>query len=259
MEGIIKFAENPKDREDFFQFYHEIETLYEIISPDTFLRPYIADYLKLSKIYETIVNAKSMRPIMDLMKKTEELVRKNVTVDGLSGTLKLQKIDENTLEALKKDDASDNSRVINLAKSLVSSIDEDREAMPFLVSIADRAGAIVEALFDRQTTTKEALTSVQKQIEEYLQAKRERSAKNMTPQTFSVYWILKQEGLKNADIVADQVGLLLKHFPNWKVNPNELRDLRAELYKVFIPAVGKERMVELVKYLLKILGGGTTK
>ena len=62
--------------------------------------------------------------------------------------------------------------------------------------------------------------------------------------------------MKNPDAVADQVGGLLKRLPNWRFNASELRSLRAELYKVLIPAVGKERMIELVRQLLKILGGG---
>jgi type I restriction enzyme R subunit len=259
VERIIKLVENPKDREKFFQFYKELETLYEIISPDVFLRPYIDDYLELSKMYEVAVNAKSMRPIMDLMKKTEELVRKNVTLEELTGTLRLHKIDEDTLEAIKKEDSSDNSKVINLAKSLVNSIDEEEGSKPFLVSISERAGAVVEALYDRQTSTRDALKFIEKLIEEYNQAKREMAAKKMNTQTFSAYWILKQAGVKNPEVVAAQVEGLLKRFPNWQLNVAEFRALRAELYTVFIPAVGKERMAELVKKLLHALRGGVAE
>lgn len=256
VERIIEFAENPKDREKFFDFYKELETLYEIISPDSFLRPYMDDYLALSRIYEIVVNAKSVRPVMDLMKKTELLVRKNVKMEELTGTLNLYKIDEKTLDALKKDDSSDNSKVINLAKSLVHTIDQEQESKPFLVSIAERAGAVMEALSDRQMNTKNALKTMETLIEEYNQANREMASKNMDAQSFSVYWVLKQSGVKNAEVVAAQVGGLLKRFPNWQLNVSELRSLKAELYEVFIPAVGKGKMVELVDRILRILRGG---
>ncbi len=256
VERIIKLVEEPKERERFFDFYKELETLYEIISPDVFLRPYIDDYLELSKMYQVAVNAKSVRPVMDLMKKTEDLVRKKVKLEELTGTLKLHKIDENTLKALKKEDSSDNSKVINLAKSLVNSVDEEYGSKPFLVSIAERAGAIVEALYDRQTSTQDALRSMEKLVDEYNQANREMATRRMDTQTFSVYWVLKQADVKNPEVVAAQVGGLLKRFPNWQLNIAELRALKAELYKVFIPAVGKERMVDLVDKLLRVSRGG---
>ncbi len=82
------------------------------------------------------------------------------------------------------------------------------------------------------------------------------ATKGMDSQTFSVYWVVKQAGVKNSQTVAAKVGGLLKQFPNWQVNAAELRSLKAELYKVFIPAVGKERMVELVDKLLRFQRGG---
>ena len=257
VERIINLADNPKEREKFFELYKEIETLYEIISPDAFLRPYIEDYVVLSRIYEIAINAKSVRPIMDLQKKTEELVRKHVKINELTGTLEPHKIDDQTLNALKKEDASDNTKVINLARSLVSSVDEESSEQPFLVSISERAGIIIDALSERQIHTKDALQSIEKLVEEYNQAKREMSGKQMDVQTFSVYWIIKQAGVRNPEAVAAQVGNLLKQFPNWQMNIAELRLLKAELYKVFIPAVGKERMVELVDRLLQAQRGAT--
>ncbi len=252
VESIIQFVENPKEREQFFDFYRELQTLYEIISPDAFLRPYIEDYLALSKMYETAVNAKSVRPIMDLAKKTEELVRKHVKLEELTGTLKLHKIDEETLKVIKKDDTSDHSKVINLARSLVNIIDQEHGSKPFLMSISERAGAILEELYDRQLSTKDALQSMERLVGEHTQASREMAIKKMDNQDFSVYWIIRQAGVKNPEPVAAQVAALLKRFPNWHVNVAELRPLKAELYKIFLPAIGKGPMIELVERLLRV-------
>ena len=256
VERIIEFAENPERREKYFDFYHELETLYEIISPDNFLRPYLNDYLALSKIYDNAVNAKSVRPMMDLLHKTEELVKKTVKSEGFKGTLKIQKIDENTLNAIKKDDSSDSSKVINLARGLVAAVDEDISSRQYLLTIGERANAIVQALYDRQTTTKEALRAMEELVTEYNQANLEMESKNMDVQTFSVYWILKQAGVRNPEMVATQVGSLLHRYPNWRVNVSEERALRTDLYKIFLPAVGKERMVEVLENLLGVMRGG---
>ena len=258
VERIIEFAQDPEKREKFFDFFHELEALYEIISPDPFLRSYLNDYLALSKIYNNAVNAKSVRPMMDLMHKTEELVKNMVKSGGFTGTLKVQKIDENTLKAMKKDDSSDSSKVINLARGLVAAVDEDLSSKQYLLTIGERANAIVQAMSDRQMTTKTALRGIEDLVTEYNQANLEMTSRNMDPQTFSVYWILKQAGVQNPEMVATQVGSLLGRYPNWRVNVPEERALRTNLYKIFLPAVGKERMVEVLESLLGVLRGGTT-
>jgi type I restriction enzyme, R subunit len=257
VEAIIDRFSDAQERNRFTDFYKELETLYEIISPDEFLRPYLDDYLALSKVYEIMINARSVRPIRDLMRKTEALVRSNVTLEGLDGTLKLYKIDENTLRALKKDDASDNSKVINLAKSLVATVENERGMKPFIISIAERATTVLEAFHSRQVGTEDALRSLEKLVDEYNQASKEMKAKEMDVGTFSVYWVLKQTGLRNAEAVASQVSAAFGRYPNYKVNVEEARRLRAELYRIVLPAVGKERMVSVVDSLLKLEGVGS--
>jgi type I restriction enzyme R subunit len=256
VEGIIDWVADGDRREVFFDFFKEIETLYEIISPDQFLRPYLKDYVSLSKIYQVAINARSVRPLMDLMKKTEELVRKNVKADEITGTLKLYKLDENTIKAIKKDSDSDNTRVINLAKSIVATVEQERGEKPFIVSLAERATAVLDNLDNRRLSTQDALKTMERLVEEYNQATREMASKKMDIDTFSAYWILKRSGLKNPEPVAAQVSALFGKYSNWNVNVSELRGLKADLYKVFLPAVGKDKMVDLVEKLLQTQRGG---
>ena len=44
-ERAIAHFEDKERRGDFFKFFRELENLYEIISPDAFLRPFMDDYL----------------------------------------------------------------------------------------------------------------------------------------------------------------------------------------------------------------------
>ena len=44
MDALIEHFRDPERRKEFFKEYKEIEMLYEIISPDAFLRPFIDDY-----------------------------------------------------------------------------------------------------------------------------------------------------------------------------------------------------------------------
>jgi hypothetical protein len=57
VDNLIEHFRDNDRREEFFKEYKEIEMLYEIISPDAFLRPYIDDYTTLSSIYAVVRNA----------------------------------------------------------------------------------------------------------------------------------------------------------------------------------------------------------
>ena len=50
-DNLISYFRDKSKRKEFFKLYKELEMLYEIISPDVFLRPYIDAYATLSAIY----------------------------------------------------------------------------------------------------------------------------------------------------------------------------------------------------------------
>ena len=51
VDNLIEHFRDKERRKEFFKEYKEIEMLYEIISPDAFLRPFIDEYTTLSAIY----------------------------------------------------------------------------------------------------------------------------------------------------------------------------------------------------------------
>src|ERR1035438_1386206 len=97
VEKAVETFEDKDRRETFYKLYAELEMLYEIISPDVFLRPYIDNYGKLSVLYQIVRNAfaKKVAMIKDLMKKTEDLVKKTAVGTGFQTTMKVVRIDEN--------------------------------------------------------------------------------------------------------------------------------------------------------------------
>ena len=70
--------------------------------------------------------------------------------------------------------------------------------------------------------------------------------------TFTVYWILKQQGIASPEAVAAEVCGVLQRFPNHRDNPDEMRRLKADLYKVFLKAGAKETMVPLADRILRL-------
>ncbi len=51
---------------------------------------------------------------------------------------------------------------------------------------------------------------------------------------------------------APAINGLFQRFPNYKYNAAELRHLKAELYKLLLPIVGKDGMIPIAGKLLKL-------
>jgi type I restriction enzyme R subunit len=254
VERAIEGFEDKERREGFYKLFQELETLYEIISPDVFLRPYIEDYGKLSALYQIVVNAfsKKVALIRDLMKKTEDLVKRSAIGTGLDAVMKPVRIDENTLNALKSSDSGEPPKVINLGRSLIGTISEEAEQQPYLIPISERTEAILEAYDDRQLSTQSALEQLARLMEEYLQAKREREKTGFDGNTFALFWLVKQAGADDPVGLAPKLEAAFRKYPNYRDNVDEERELKAELYKLVLPAVGKEAMVTVVKRMLEL-------
>src|SRR3990167_1607447 len=254
IEQAIEYFSDKDKRESFFKYFKRIEMLYEIISPDKDLRDHMDKYLKLSSLYTIILNAFSKRVIVDkeLMRKTQKLVRASVENYDIPQPYKIYEMKEDTLQALKKDDSSDNTKVINLRKSIEKFVLDNEGALSYLVSIGERAEAVVDLYDDRQISTQEALSRLEKIIEEINQAKKEQAEKDFEAREFTVYWILKKEEIQNADDLAVQIEDAFKQNPNWRENAKEARELTASLYKILLKCMDKDRAVALVDKILKI-------
>ena len=80
VDDLIEHFRDKERRKEFFKEYKEIEMLYEIISPDAFLRPFIDDYTTLSSIYAVVRRRTRRRVYVDkaFQRKTNELVQKHI-------------------------------------------------------------------------------------------------------------------------------------------------------------------------------------
>ena len=253
VERAIEIFSDKDKREDFYKFFKQLEMLYEIISPDKFLRDYINDYWRISYLYSIIRNAFAKRILLDkeLMQKTSDLVKKHVYSTDISSTLPIYEIKEDTLKALKKSDKSDNVKIINLRKSILKFIDDNQDTQPYLISIGEKAQAIIELYDDRRIMTLEALKRLEEIIREINQARREQVEKNLNINAFTIYWLLKKSGISEPDTSAVKINDIFKAYPNWRLNSKEARELTTQLYKILLKETNKTRAVELVEKILK--------
>ncbi len=80
VDDLIEHFRDPERRKAFFKEYKEMEMLYEIISPDAFLRPFIDNYRTLTAIYNVVRKAytKTVMVDRDFQRKTAMLVQEHV-------------------------------------------------------------------------------------------------------------------------------------------------------------------------------------
>ncbi len=254
VERAVDAFVDKKVRDAFYKFFKELENLYEILSPDPRLRDYVASYGLLASLYEVVRNAYGVKTTFlgDLAKKTEVLIRENAGYSGLTQMTKPVIIDEKMLEALRDSASSDTNKVINLIKNIQATIDEKGTVSPHLISIGERAEAIRDQFDDRHITTEQARQQLELLAEESIAAEQAKKDSGLDDATFPLYWELKRHSYKDPKALATAARAAFARFPNFNSNPDELRQLKAELYKVLLPVVQGKSMVEIADQLLKV-------
>jgi type I restriction enzyme R subunit len=256
VDRLIEHFREPNRRKEFFREYKEIEMLYEIISPDAFLRPFIDPYSTLSAIYAVVRNAYSRRVYVDraFQKKTNELVQKHIGANFLQETSgQYVVIDEEAIETVKVSQKGDGAKVINLVKSIQKHADENSED-PFLIAMAERARKVQENFENRQASTGEALEQLLKEIEANEARKKEQAEKGFDGLTFFVFQTLQDAQVSEPETVSKQIGEAFREHPNWLGSEKSLRDLRQQVTFAIIARVDNvEAVVSMVDELFTVL------
>lgn len=146
-ERAIEHFQESETREKFFKFYKQIATLYDILSPDAFLRPHIDDYQALTVLFGLIRNAYAARVYVDkeLTAKTRALLREKTTVYDIGLPQQIHTLGAAELAALKDSGDSDVTKVLNLRKALAAAVDAEGAGRPFVVTIGERAETLAQA------------------------------------------------------------------------------------------------------------------
>ncbi|RIK79390.1 MAG: deoxyribonuclease HsdR [Planctomycetota bacterium] len=253
VEAAVAAFTDRERRLSFYNRFKDLERMYEIISPDAFLRDFIDDYGKLARLYAVVRAMFSMRPMLDreLLRKTQALVQQHVRADDPTGAVKRYEINEKTLEALHKGKTPDEAKVINLAKSLVVTVSEEAGEKPHLRTIGERVEELVQRYDERQIDTKTALEAMEEFVREYTEAKKQETAMGFDRSTtFPVYWRLKQDCGRDDPALATEVDRIIAEHPSRDVNPENMRQLRLRLTVALLKPLGKDRVSAAIDSLL---------
>lgn len=255
VDNLIERFRDPERRKEFFKEYKEIEMLYEIISPDKFLRPFIDTYATLSAIYDVVRKAYTTRVQLDrdFLRKTNKLVQEKIGTYGIHEPGAILKINEDTVEYLVERKQGEATKVINLVKS-IEKFAEDNSDDPFLVAMSDRARAVQEQFESRQAGTSEALEELLAEVKRNEERKREQAERGFDGLTFFVFKQLEEAGVGNAEKVSRSIKSAFAEFPNWKRSENALRELRKKVtFAIYAECDDLDGVTALVERLFQIL------
>ena len=253
-ERAIEHFEDKDSREAFFKFFKGVQNLYNILSPDAFLRPFIKDYQALASLYGLIRNAYANRVYVDkeLTAKTRELLQEHIESDRFELPCAIQELNANTLKKAHESQMTDTMKVLNLRKLLQKKVTDESRSKPFLISIGERAEEITEAYENRQLTTQQVLLEFGELAVGFERASIERIQMDLDENAYAVYTVLKTVTEKITAEQARDLNRVFDQFPDYQWDERQRSELRRMFYVALRPLVGTENLVEGANALLKL-------
>ena len=254
-ERVYEQLRDPDARNEFFEFYKEIEALMEILSPSEELRDHLESYKLLAGLYASTraAYARKVDYMADLAAKTRAMIQRSAVTEGLGHAPGTVTFDLKTVEALRGGSQSDTAKVFNLLRGMRKEIDDKPELAAVLLPLWERAERVQQDLEKRRTSSMEAmdlLSALAKEKDDALAAAEE---SGLSAKAFGVYWDLRNESAlatvgTSAKDIARLVDELLARFPNARRSVQENRLLRGHLYAPLLKlTVGhRKRLVDRV-------------
>ncbi|MEJ5338327.1 MAG: type I restriction endonuclease subunit R [Aquificaceae bacterium] len=254
LELALEHLRDEEKREKFYRLYIDITDIYNILSPDPFLRPYLQRVEGLIRLYLVVRQYYEPGKNIDreFTKKVEELVRKHTKQGEIGQATYVYEINEEILRELQKEDVPDSEKVYNLTKGLQRLFQQEMKTKPHVISLAQKLENVLESYRRGQKSTQKVIEELKKLYEEYEELERERAEKGLAPEVFAIYRLLKREGIKESGEKAKRISELFSDHPHWRRSREQERNLRREIIKLLEPQ-NNPKAVELTEEILNIM------
>jgi type I restriction enzyme, R subunit len=254
LEAVLEHFRDRDVRHAFYQYFRELQELYEIITPDAYLSPFMADYKLLTEMYEVLRASYEPGVPIDrsLYRRTCELVQEHTHTRTLKPPTRIHKIDAAALERLAAEPGPDTVRVFNLLRAIQALVEEQGAQAPHLIPIGERAEHLAQLFEERLSSAEDALRELEALVREVRAAEEARRTSDLSPEGFAVQWLLQRQGVAAAEAVARQAMVAFAAHPHWARAASQERDVRLALYKA-LRAAGVKDLPAVVDHLLDTL------
>ncbi|GBC92419.1 Type-1 restriction enzyme R protein [bacterium HR15] len=234
-EAILLHFRDREQREKFYAYFRELEELYEILSPDAFLRPFLDDYQRLVEMYRLLREAYEPHVPVDksFLRKTAEIVQRHTATQAVHEPKVTYEIGASALLALLHEQSSDTVKVFNLLKALYRLVEAKGNEQPHLIPIGERAEAIRLRFEEQQLSSEEALRELNELVRQLQEAEEERKQSQLSQEAFAIEWWLrihKQLPAENASAIANNLEPIFQQYPHWKTIARQESEMRKALY-----------------------------
>ena len=250
-ERIIDHFFDDERRALFTQTYKDLQTAYETLAPDPFLRDYLDDYAFIVDVYQLVYNhynpeAERRRIEYQILQKTDSLIRDRVSVSNLT-ELPVYPVHRDIADEVNADDASERVKVTNLHRSLVLHMEKHQDEQPYLISIGEEVERVIQNLRDQQISTQSALKQLTDLAEKTVAAEEEQESREIDPGEFALYWVLKGQDFDKPEEIARQAREEMAHYPAWPYDSKQERTVRLSLYKLLMPHIEVQDKADALK------------
>ena len=251
---VYETMRNPEERKKFMDHYKELQTLYEILSPDPELRLYMDDYQNMVELYLEVQkiygDGGKTKFISEAAKKTQALIQSTAHLKSFPGIVKTYSIDAHTLKHINHSSDSDSKKVADLILSLKKEAEEHSTQKPHLISISERAGQIMQNFSENQQSSSEALKHTLKLVEEAVEAEKLTQNNSLSLQEAAIAWPLKKGGLKQFEDLAMQISESFDKFTHFYTNSEEKRQLKTDIYQILLKTLSENQTVKLTEEIM---------
>ena len=246
LDKIIVYFSDKKKRELFLQNFKEIQNLYEIISPDSFLSNFLNQYRKILEIF--LVVKKHIQKVYtdkNLLEKTKKLYQENIDIENLRGGEDIIELNQNTVKEIIDKNKPKEVKIVNLIKSIRNKVKKIKDFGT--ISLSEKAEKIIEKYDERQRSTEEVLNELINLINKSFEDKNSQKKSGLDVETFFYYKFLEENDVEDSKNKSQTLKKLLDSNYNWKKDQNLERKLRQEIYLIID---GKLQNIEKLKLIV---------
>lgn len=235
--NIIDYFFDEDKRGEFIKLFMQIQEIYEILSPDEFLRDYLKDYKLLLQVYQILYKefspeAEGKKAHRDILRKTEKLIKESVELRSIVDSLPIYEINKDIASLIKADKLSERVKVANLHRSLVTYIEQNKGKQPFLLSLFEEVEEIIKQLRERQRGIESALSDLTRLAEEIANSREEQEKSGLSKEEFSIFRVLKSYKVDKPVEMAREMYRELEKRSEWFYSEDAEREIRKELYRL---------------------------
>jgi type I restriction enzyme R subunit len=232
-DAVLLHFRDQELRHTFYHFYADLEELYEILSPDPFLRPYLPEYQELTAMYRIVRGAYEPRLDVDrdFLRKTALLVQQHTQTGLIQEPRASYDLGVDALEAIASQPKPDTVKIFNLVKAFHMLEEKNGATQPYLIAIAERALEIAKGFEDRQLTTQQTLEKLEELVQRWKEAENSPERRELSAGAYLVYYLLNEQGNDEARTVAQVANAAFAEYPHWKQSDEQERKVRIEMLK----------------------------